>query len=304
MKMTRKRVVPVRSIGLTALVLAAAVAAGAMGPPAQSAFPGVNGRLAFTLSGGDAQIYTVRTDGTGLRRLSPRAMHDTVAPSWSADGRWVAFVARGAVWRMKSDGATVVRVTPKGMVDPETPGFSPGGGKVVFAARTARSNYDIYVSRLDGKGLKRLTRSPLIDEHPSWSPDGRRIAFTRAKAAPNIEVWIMNADGTHQRKLGLGGDPDWSPDGRSIAFARGLDLWVMRADGSRPVQITHGPGMSAEPEWSPDGRWIAFWNDRASGEATKGDIYVVRPDGSDLRRVTRAPSLWHFNPSWQPVKPR
>ena len=62
--------------------------------------------------------------------------------------------------------------------------------------------------------------------------------------------------------------------------------------------------MSDEPEWSSDGRWIAFWNDRASGEATKGDIYIIRPDGSELRRLTRAPSLWHFNPSWQPVKAR
>ena len=74
----------------------------------------------------------------------------------------------------------------------------------MFAARTARSNYDIYVSRLNGTGLKRLTRSPLIDEHPSWAPDGRRIVFMRTKAAPLFELWIMNADGTHQRRLGLG----------------------------------------------------------------------------------------------------
>ena len=123
--MTRKRVVPMRAISLAACVLAAAVAAGVVGRPAHPAFPGVNGRLAFTLSGGDARIYTVRADGTGLRRLSPLGMHDTVAPSWSADGRWVAFVARGAIWRMKSDGATVARVTRKGVVDPQTPGFRP-----------------------------------------------------------------------------------------------------------------------------------------------------------------------------------
>ena len=111
----------------------------------------------------------------------------------------------------------------------------------------------------------------------------------------------MRADGTGQRRLAAGRDPDWSPDGRFVAFSRGLDLWVMRSDGTGAVQVTRGPGMSAEPEWSPDGRWIVFWNDRASGEATKGDLYIVRPDGTELRRVTAAPSLWHFNPSWQPL---
>jgi Tol biopolymer transport system component len=48
-------------------------------------------------------------------------------------------------------------------------------------------------------------------------------------------------------------------------------------------------------------RWIVFWSDRASDEATKGDLYLVTTEGEYVTRVTYQPELWHFGPSWQPL---
>ncbi|HEU5278000.1 MAG TPA: hypothetical protein VFU26_03750 [Gaiellaceae bacterium] len=272
------------------------------GPGTPASFPGNDGRIAFSVvaAGKGAWISSISPDGSRLRRMVG-GRTEAFSPSWSADGRKLVFVMSGAVWRMNGDGKHLARVSRRGVVDPESPAWSPDGRQVVFAARTAGQSFDVYVCRVDGTNLRRLTRSRLADEHPRWSPDGRRIVFSRAGAS-GPEIWTMTASGRQQRRLGSGGTPDWSPGGTRIAYTRGLDVWVMAAAGRGAAQITHGPGMSGDPAWSPDGRWIVFWNDQAGGEATRGDLYLVRADGSAIRRLTYEPELWHFAPSWQALR--
>src|SRR4051794_2717033 len=53
-------------------------------------------------------------------------------------------------------------------------------------------------------------------------------------------------------------DPQWSPDGRRLAYVRDDAIWVVEADGARPVLVTDHPGGSSMPRWSPDGRTLAF----------------------------------------------
>jgi TolB protein len=288
---------------LAALALAAAVASPAP-QPADAAYPGGAGRIAMAIltPGHTVEIWSVSSTGTRPRRIL-HLRTDAVGPSWSADGRRLTLVIGGAVWRVNGDGQRLARVTGRSVVDAESPAWSPRGTRIVLAARTSGPNFDIYTCRTDGSGLRRLTRSPLPDEHPSWSPDGKRIVFTRATSTLRSELRLMNADGTAQRRLGLGGSPDWSPDGKRIAFTLGNAIAVMRVDGSGLERLVDGPGAAGDPAWSPDGRRIAFWSDRASGEATKGDLYVVGADGSSVQRLTEQPDLWHFDPSWQPLGP-
>jgi Tol biopolymer transport system component len=296
-----------RRPGVGPILAALAVTATIVSPSARSAgtaFPGGVGRIAMTVvvPGHSAEIWTVSSAGAGLRRII-HTRTDAVAPSWSSDGRRLTLVIGGAVWRVNGDGQRLVRVTGRSIVDPESPSWSPGGKRIVFAARTSGANFDIYVCRTDGSGLRRLTRSRLPDEHPSWSPDGKRIVFSRATSTLRSELWLMNANGSAQRRIGLGGSPDWSPDGKRIAFSLGAAIAVMRLDGTGLTRLVDGPGAAGDPAWSPDGRSIVFWSDRASGEATKGDLYVVSGDGGAARRVTQQPALWHFDPSWQPLAP-
>jgi TolB protein len=100
---------------------------------------------------------------------------------------------------VNGDGQRLARVTRPSVVDAESPSWSPDGKRIAFAARTHGSNFDVYVCRVDGGGLKRLTRSPLVEDHPSWSPDGKRIAFAQAHSSIRSEVWVMNADGSAPR---------------------------------------------------------------------------------------------------------
>jgi TolB protein len=202
---------------------------------------------------------------------------------------------------MDLHGRGLRRITPKAIVDVETPDVSPDGVHLAFAYRTGARNYDIGFSRLDGTHVRRLTRSPLFDEHPSWSPDGLHIAFSRTSGDGSSSVWLMNADGTRAHPITPGAEPAWSPDSARIAFTRARDIWVVRVDGTHARRLTHEPAADAGPAWSPDGRRIVFVSDRASGERTKGDLFVMNADGSAVERLTWRPDVWHFSPAWQPA---
>jgi Tol biopolymer transport system component len=98
--------------------------------------------------------------------------------------------------------------------------------------------------------------------------------------------------------------PAWSPDGTRIAFqsdrSGGLsDIYVINVDGSGLLRLTYDPVPAitneVHPAWSPDGTRIAF----TSNLNGHYDIYTVRPDGSDLRRITSTTDS-DLEPSWSP----
>jgi serine/threonine protein kinase len=94
--------------------------------------------------------------------------------------------------------------------------------------------------------------------------------------------------------------PHFSPDGRRFAFesgreSEGNEIWLAAADGSNPMQLTHGPGLwQGSPRWSPDGRSIAFVS---QGEDGHWDIWTIDADGGSLRRLTKDPGDENL-PSW------
>jgi Tol biopolymer transport system component len=132
--------------------------------------------------------YTVRSDGTGLRRVINRGAG---APAWSTRGT-LAFVNttdRG-LYSVRPDGSRLRRLFGRYWGWGNQPDWSPGGGRSAFSARGR-----IFSIRTSGRGLRRLSANQPGHSDPAWSPDGRYIAFSRGG------LYLMRPDGSGLRQI-------------------------------------------------------------------------------------------------------
>ncbi|MDP9341728.1 MAG: DPP IV N-terminal domain-containing protein [Actinomycetota bacterium] len=290
---SRRFVFPNRAFA-AALAAALAVSAGATLPAAAGpkATP-TNGRIVFVGGQtGNADIYSINPDGTGLVNLTHDPGDDS-QPAVSADGTKIAWISdRDAgnrdVYVMNADGTGVQRLT----TDPYSeswPSFSPDGTRIVFG-----SNIDIkhdtdpqlYVMNADGSNVVRLTDDGSFDDQARFSPDGSKIAFTSFRGG-DAEIYVMNADGSNQTNIthneAFDEYPAWSPDGTLIAFRTNRDedpeIYTMKPNGSEQTDFTNDHSFRDEfPAWSPDGTELAFTSNRGAASNPSGPADSPFPD--------------------------
>ena len=89
---------------------------------------------------------------------------------------------------------------------------------------------------------------------------------------------------------------DLSPDGRTIVFDMLGDLYTIPATGGAATRITSGTPFDGQPRFSPDGKSIVFVSDRSGSE----NLYLVDPDGMNVRPLTRGANQAYVSPDWTP----
>ncbi len=89
---------------------------------------------------------------------------------------------------------------------------------------------------------------------------------------------------------------DLSPDGRTIVFDLLGDLYTLPVTGGSATRITSGSPFDGQPRFSPDGKSIVFVSDRTGSE----NLYLINPDGSNLRSVTRGANQAYVSPDFTP----
>jgi WD40 repeat protein len=140
-------------------------------------------------------------------------------------------------------------------------------GHLVFASYRD-GDEEIYMSKNDLSGLKRLTTSSGEDEQPQLSPDGSRIAFVSYRSG-SPRLWIMDSTGANQAALATGSEsyvpemaPSWSPDGTKLVYTStrsgSSQVFVISATGGTPVQLTREMNGAFNPAWSADGSQIYY----------------------------------------------
>jgi len=234
------------------------------------------------------QIWLIHADGTGLHELAPGVpASGKWNPDISPDGRQVAFNTsepKVQTWEAGIDGAAPRLLSTGCSGDPNVcmerdPTYSPDGRRIAFvhavAGDTNTSQIGVRELATGAETLLESTLTPFSRgelAQPSWSPDGGQISYStvprdaKTDAIIDSQISIVRADGTglHQLNLPAGtpwGDADWSPDGSRIV----LSSWP-----------------------------IHEFNDG------KVNVYTVRPDGSDLTKLTDSRCGGCGAPSWTP----
>lgn len=227
----------------------------------------------------------------------------------------------GAVFVANPDGTEVRQVSrpPRGLVD-DQPDWAPNGSLLVFT-RCLRL-CGIYTIRPDGTKLRKLSglasvSSGADDSHASFTPDGRHIIFTRASGSlrnypggdqiEHSDIVVMDLEGKNRhvvlRAPAYKADYEWamySPNGARLVYEHRRSyfadkqtrraLVVAGADGKNRKRITPWSLNAGDgPDWSPNGARILFRSHEDENEATQSQLYTIRPDGTDLRRLTNFP---------------
>ena len=236
-----------------------------------------------------ARLVASRPDGAGKRVIHDLAEADRYrgpdsvwGPSWSRDGRWLAFIvgppfasdaADVDIWKIRSDGSGAVNLTPGSDANDALPDFSPDGRRIVFRSRRG-GNADIYLMNADGAGVKRLTHHEATDTMPAFSSAGDRVAFTSLRDG-NFELYTIAFDG----------------DGRP----------------GPPERLTASPGHDMHPRFSPDDEWVLFTSQRAElGDELPllrvvfqpqpyGELHAIRLSDRTVVRLTH--NKWEDGPT-------
>jgi Tol biopolymer transport system component len=180
-------------------------------------------KIVFTsVRDGDLELYSMNTDGSGVRRLTHTPGYDGGA-FFSPDNRKIVYRASHPrdeptlaryqellaqnliepgeleLYIMNADGSNSVQITRNGAAN-FCPFFHPSGKQIIFASNLGDPrgrNFDLYLINLDGTGLEQVTSNETFDGFPMFSPDGRKLVFAsnrngKVKGETNVFIadWV------------------------------------------------------------------------------------------------------------------
>jgi Tol biopolymer transport system component len=238
------------------------------------AFSADGSQIAFSSDrdGGNSEIYTMNSDGTGLKRITNDPAGDiqpAFSPGGSGQSRLAFTRTRDTIsnpprdnydiyWANSNGTGQEIRLTTNEAQDSD-PAISPDGNKIAFRSRRDGGNSEIYTMKLDGTGAQRLTNNPATDVLPNFSPNGSKIAFTSFRDGGNSEIYTMNSDGTGQTRItndpGIDYDPAFSPDGSWIVYSAtnggNAEIYTKKLDGLGAQRLTSTGEADVQPDWQP-----------------------------------------------------
>jgi TolB protein len=249
-------------------------------------------------------IWVTDPDGKNQRNLTQTRSGGCRSPSWSPDGRSIAFMRDDppGLYVMDADGKNQRRLSEKGHRD-EIPAWSPDGKRIAFTNlrddRKGKVALDIHVVDLNGRNEVRSVEG---GSDPAWSPDGKKILFLGRRRGRS-SLRLVDPDGKNEVKLTNSPEDEsalvWSKDGSQIAYLARKDgktqLRLLEIESKKTRRLAALEGNSAETvSWSSDGKQLIF----VSGAPKKEAVYSLEIKGLHLRKLTEGGDY----PAYQPAR--
>jgi TolB protein len=173
------------------------------------------------------RLLVIKLDGTVVRQLEtnePRVEDPMISPDGRTVTYWAAETADrpngGSIYTLAMDGSSPpVQLTDRKAGSDADPTWSPDGTMIAFRRRVSADNFDVYLMRADGSGVRPVATGPAVEEKPSWSPDGRQMMIISnrdesGEPGKTYDAYVLDVDGGAIRPLGLSANvvltPAWS----------------------------------------------------------------------------------------------
>jgi len=233
-------------------------------------------------------IWFTDLAGKAATQLTTGAGPDS-EPSVARDGSMAFLNARTRYVLLLYDLATAQTktiLTDSGVL--WAPSFSPDGREVAYSRGEPNGAWHLWTMPTDGSAARQLTAGKLLEIYARYSPNGEEIYYSTWGPEP-LSLGRVSRDAGVARALAPKENSsdsyaDISRDGKSLVFSRTENklshLYVRSADGNGEAHRV-GTIEGTVPRWSPDGKWIVFSPNRGFRDGA----FVVRPDGSGLKRV-------------------
>ncbi len=198
-------------------------------------------------------------------------------PSWSPDGKEIAFAMKGSIWRLKLGEATAYELANDPGYDSQ-PAWSPDGKWIAY---TSDLNEEIHLKLLnlaDGS-VRQLTSGNSINVEPEWSPNGTRLAYVSTWPNGNYNIYVLPIHN---------GQP-----GQPQMITADFEL--------KPPTVYYGKwALHIHPTWTRDGRELIFVSNRDNKHGSGGFYRMQAEPGAPMRRFYYEETTWKARPTLSP----
>lgn len=260
----------------------------------------------------DYEVFSMNMDGSDKRNISNSKGVD-----------WVYYAYRDKVYfisdrdtthrmyflyEMDAYGNNIRKVTELRLEDSWL-GSRKEGKELVVAGRIGKEvRHQLFLVDTETGSYSPLAHDTIASfNSPIFSPDGNKIVFRYRKNKRNFqtektELWMMDADGNNMKQLTFfpqndttakwhdfhAGSPFWEPNQNVISYMSmqkaNYSIFTIHPDGTGGKQLTKDDANEGWHAWSPDGQWIVYDGSDLNNEYY--DIYLMRSDGSEVKRLT------------------
>jgi len=258
----------------------------------------------YTFNVDSTGFWLINSDGTNQRRILPYTL---VSPSWSADGKWLAYSQNGTIYKMPFDGQkldtnAIVQLSTIG--NNVSPTWNYQSNKIAYVETVCNTTTQCGIWLYDSTSQANINQFLVMyGTDPSWLHSSDSFLYHTTYYGTDgfrggDSLWVYSQINHQKQFLKFIGTPyvnnrifQASPDDSKIAFVAqsnisnaGVQICTINIDGSNFKQLTTSGAQQFT--WGPDGRMVYVDFDNVTIDQSHGVLWIMNADGSNKTQLT------------------